>query len=63
MFVLLVLKTHQCKDYRSVVSLRKDVSQLVKDLGLKSVPHFTTLHKASEQLLEQVVSKRIIVPT
>lgn len=51
LFALLVLKTHQRKDYRGVVELLKDMPQLIGELELKAVPHYTTLQKASERLL------------
>ena len=51
LFALLVLKTHQRKDYRGVVALLDDMPELVSALALKVVPHYTTLQKASERLL------------
>lgn len=47
LFALLVLKTHQRQDYRGVVALLGDMPQLVSALGLRAVPHFTTLQKAA----------------
>ena len=51
LFALLVLKTHQRKDYRGVVALLDDMPDLVRALELKAVPHYTTLQKAAERLL------------
>jgi hypothetical protein len=53
LFALLVLKTHQRQDYRGVIALLEDMPELVKDLGLKTLPHYTTLQKAAERLLIQ----------
>jgi hypothetical protein len=38
LFALLVLKTHQGKDYRGVIALLEDMPELVRDLGLKKLP-------------------------
>ena len=54
LFALLVLKTHQRQDYRGVVALLDDMPQLVAALGLRAVPHFTTLQKAAARLLADV---------
>jgi hypothetical protein len=63
LFALLVLKMHQRKDYRGVVALLADMPQLVKDLGLKSIPHYTTLQKASERLLRDAQVQRLLSGT
>jgi len=51
LFALLVLKAHQGQDYRGVVALLDDMPELVGELGLRVIPHFTTLQKASDRLL------------
>ena len=51
LFALLVLKTHQRQDYRGMVALLADMPELVRELGLPCVPHYTTLQKAAERLL------------
>ena len=51
LFALLVLKTHQRKDYRGIVALLEDMPELLRVLGLHVVPHYTTLQKAAERLL------------
>ena len=51
LFVCLVLKTFFNVDYRGIVEILNDCPELCKDFGLKIVPHFTTLHKASKRLL------------
>ena len=47
LFALLVLKTHQRKDYRGIVALLADMPELLTALGLDAVPHYTTLQKAA----------------
>jgi hypothetical protein len=51
LFTCLVLKTFFKTDYRGIVGILEDMSELCDLLGLKSVPHFTTLQKASKRLL------------
>jgi hypothetical protein len=51
LFALLVLKTHQRKDYRGMVALLQDMPELLRVLGLNVIPHYTTLQKAAERLL------------
>jgi hypothetical protein len=63
LFALLVLKTHQRQDYRGVVALLEDMPQLVKDLELEAIPHFTTLQKAAERLLLDGGAQRLLSGT
>jgi hypothetical protein len=63
LFALLVLKTHQRKDYRGVIALLEDMPELFEDLELKSLPHFTTLQKASERLLEHAQAQQLLDAT
>ena len=63
LFALLVLKTHQRKDYRGVIALLEDMPELFEDLELKSLPHFTTLQKASERLLEHAQAQQLLDST
>jgi hypothetical protein len=51
LFACLALKAFFRTDYRGVVAILADCMDLVAALGLKSVPHFTTLQKACERLL------------
>ena len=53
LFVCLVLKTFFKTDYRGITCYLADMPSLRRKIGLKSVPHFTTLHKASQRLLKQ----------
>ena len=45
-------------DYRKFTALLEDAPELADCIGLKCVPHFTTLHKAAGRLL---VSRRVSV--
>ncbi len=51
LFACLVLKNFLKTDYRGVVAHLADHPTLRETLGLKCVPHFTTLQKASRHLL------------
>jgi hypothetical protein len=59
LFVCLVLKTFFRTDYRGLCAILKDFEALQAYLGLKRVPHFTTLQKASLRLLRAPRVKRI----
>lgn len=51
LFACLVLKTFFKVDYCGVCTFLRDLSDLRRTLGLRSVPHFTTFQKASQRLL------------
>jgi hypothetical protein len=51
LFACLVLKAFFKTDYRGVVAILDDCTDLAAALGLKCVPHFTTLQKACDRLL------------
>jgi hypothetical protein len=59
LFVCLVLKTFFRTDYRGLVAILQDFDALQAYLGLKAVPHFTTLQKASRRLLRGPRAKRL----
>jgi hypothetical protein len=63
LFAVLVLKEFQRCDYRKVVDLLKDCSDLRREIGLESVPHFTTLQKASARLLVLGNVRRLLKAT
>lgn len=52
LFACLVLKEFEKKDYRGVTELLADCPGLREAIGLRHVPHFTTLQKASQRLLK-----------
>src|SRR5271155_1945568 len=51
LFTCLVLKEFERKDYRGIRQLLVDWPDLCEAIGLKKVPHYTTLQKASRRLL------------
>jgi hypothetical protein len=53
MFALAVLKTFLKTDYRGLVQILVDFSELREDLGLDKVPHYSTLCKAAKRLLKK----------
>ena len=63
LFVCLVLKTFFNADYRGIVEILNDSPELCKDFGLKIVPHFTTLYKASKRLLRYKNVRRLLENT
>ena len=52
LFACLVLKEFEKKDYRGIVQLLLDWTELRQVVGLQAVPHYTTLQKASRRLLK-----------
>jgi Transposase DDE domain len=58
-FACLVLKVFFKQDYRGICKLLKELSDLRAVLGLKKVPHFTTLQKSAQKLLSIVRVKRM----
>src|SRR5262245_49375738 len=63
LFACLVLKTFFKTDYRGVTILLGDLPDLVRLLGLKSVPHWTTLQKASKRLLSIPAAQTLLSTT
>jgi hypothetical protein len=63
LFACLVLKTFFKTDYRGVECILRDYDALRWLLGLKSVPHFTTLQKASRRLLKAALARRLFKAT
>lgn len=53
LFALLVLKTFFRTDYRGIVELLGDWSDLRTTLGLRKVPHYSTLCYAERRLLKK----------
>jgi len=56
----LVLKTFFRTDYRGIVAILDDAPSLCQAIGLRRVPHFTTLQKASARLLRSAVARRLL---
>ena len=53
LLAMLVLRQFFATDYRGMQQLLRDLTDLRTVLGLKSVPHFTTLQKAERRLLKK----------
>src|SRR5918997_5450788 len=53
LFALLALKTFFKTDYRGVVQLLQDFAELRQELGLRAVPHYSTLCYAAKRLLKK----------
>jgi Transposase DDE domain len=60
LFACLVLKTFFGTDYRGLVILLEDLPDLAQRLGLRIVPHWTTLQKASVRLLRRARVRRLL---
>ena len=63
LFACLVLKSFLKTDYRGIVAHLTDCPSLVEALGLKEVPHYTTLQKAARRLLASTPAKRLLDAT
>lgn len=58
LFAILALRQFFKTDYRGVVQLLVDLSDLRKALHLKKVPHYSTLCYAEKRLLKKGLSNR-----
>src|SRR5882724_1307567 len=63
LFVCLVLKTFFKTDYRGLTTYLTEWAELRRTLGLRGVPHFTTLQKASCRLLRLPRARRLLTAT
>jgi len=62
-FACLVLKAFFCMDYRGICEVMKDSRDFREAVGLKSVPHFTTLQKQSKSLLSLPQARKLLEQT
>ena len=53
LFAVLALKTFFKTDYRGVTQFLADFAELRGDLGLATVPHYSTLSHAEQRLLKK----------
>jgi hypothetical protein len=53
LFTILVLKQFFQTDYRGIITMLSEWSDLRKLLGLKKLPHYSTLCYAEERLLKK----------
>src|SRR5438045_551257 len=60
LFACLVLKTFFKTDYRGITIYLEDLPDLVRTLRLDDVPHYTTLHKATQRLLTLPAANRLL---
>jgi len=63
LFACLVLKEFLQLDYRKLAALLSDAPELAAEIGLKSVPHFTTFQKAADRLLLAPRVRRLLDET
>ncbi len=63
LFACLTLKVFFKTDYRGIVQLLRDLSDLRQVLRLTHIPHFTTLQKASVRLLRRPRARRLLHAT
>lgn len=63
LFACLVLKTFMKTDYRGIVAILQDCSDLRKAIGLIQVPHYTTLQKAAANLLRASIANQLLDTT
>jgi hypothetical protein len=53
LFAILVLRQFFKTDYRGIIALLKDMSDLRESLGLEELPHYSTLCYAEQRLLKK----------
>ena len=58
LFAILVLRQFFKTDYRGIVALLKDMSDLRESLGLEELPHYSTLCYAEQRLIKKGPSIR-----
>ena len=63
LFACLVLKEFFRTDYRGIAVILTDTPGLREAIGLKRVPHWTTLHKASQRLLANAPAQKLLDAT
>ena len=56
LFAILVLRQFFKTDYRGIIQMLHDFSDLRSTLGLKKVPHYSTLCYAQQRLLKKGLS-------
>ncbi len=63
LFVCLVMKTFYKTDYRGITTQLHEFTELRRAIGLRCVPHFTTLQKACRRLLRFPRARRLLAAT
>src|SRR5712671_770930 len=62
-FAVLALKEFQRCDYRKISELLEDCPDLRRVIGLETVPHYTTIQKASVRLLKLSLTDALLKST
>jgi hypothetical protein len=57
LFAILVLRQFFKTDYRGIIQMLKDLSELRETLKLKKIPHYSTLCYAEKRLLKKGLLK------
>ncbi|MHB9071526.1 MAG: hypothetical protein ACYC54_14305 [Sedimentisphaerales bacterium] len=57
LFTILVLRQFLKTDYRGIIQMLKDFSDLRKTLNLKKIPHYSTLCYAEKRLVKKGLLK------
>lgn len=60
LFACLALKAFLRTDYRGVVTVLQDCPSLGEAIGLRGVPHFTTLQKSEKRLLRSGAASKLL---
>ena len=63
LFAILVLKKTYKTDYRGIVVMLQDSPNLMQLLGLKTVPHYTTIQKAAQRILTAAGALELLYAT
>lgn len=63
LFACLVLKIFFKRDYRGLCIYLSDMPDLRRIIGLRTIPHFTTLQKASQRLLTSNIVSALLAAT
>jgi hypothetical protein len=63
LFAILTVREFLQMDYRSLVQLLAEWSDLRKAIGLRTVPHYTTLQKAHARMLKKGLSTASSTPS
>ena len=63
LFACLVLKALFRTDYRGITAMLEEMPGLCRTLGLRRVPHFTTLQKACRRMLLSATANRLLGAT
>jgi hypothetical protein len=63
LFTCLVLKQFFKTDYRGITAILADSPSLASIIGLKTIPHYTTIQKAAQRLLETSCANQLLNAT